>query len=154
MCFYWALPISTGSSANHKIKMSVGWMKYKNSSFSYFTKNLKSERWNSGDRKDLCDCPAVVQLLSCVWLLATPRTVAPSFLLLHYLLEFAQTHVRWVNGAIQACHFLLPPSPPVLILSQHHGLFQRVSSSHQVAKVLELQLQNQSFQWIFRVDFL
>ena len=49
---------------------------------------------------------------------------------------------------------LSSPSPPAFSLSQHQGLFQGVSSSHQVAKVLELQLQHQSFQWIFRVDFL
>ena len=49
----------------------------------------------------------------------------------------------------------LPPSSPfALSLSQHQGLFQGVSSSHQVAKVLELQLQHQSFQWIFRADLL
>ena len=51
------------------------------------------------------------------------------------------------------CHCLLR-SPPVFNLFQHQGLFQWVSSSHQVAKLLELQLQHQSFQWIFRVDFL
>ena len=56
--------------------------------------------------------------------------------------------------AIQPSHPLLPPSPPALNLSQHQGLFQWVSSSHQVAKVLKLQLQHQSFQWIFRTDFL
>ena len=50
--------------------------------------------------------------------------------------------------------FLSPPSPLALSLSQHHGLFQWTGSSHQVAKVLELQLQHQSFQWIIRVDFL
>ena len=49
---------------------------------------------------------------------------------------------------------LLSPSPPALNLSQHQGLFQRVSSLHQVAKVLEFQLQHQYFQWIFRTDFL
>ena len=47
----------------------------------------------------------------------------------------------------------VPPSPPAFNLSQHQGLFQWVSSSHQVAKVLKLQLQHQSFQWIFRVLF-
>ena len=66
--------------------------------------------------------------------------------------EFAQTHVHWVSDAIQPFHPLSPPSPPALNLSQHQGLFQWVGSSHQVAKVLELQLQHQSFQWIFRVD--
>ena len=51
-------------------------------------------------------------------------------------------------------HLLLSPSPPAFSLSQHQGLFQWVSSSHQVANVLEFQLQHQSFQWIFRTDFL
>ena len=50
-------------------------------------------------------------------------------------------------------HPLLSPSPPTFNLSQHQSLFQWVSSSHQVAKVLEFQLQHQSFQWIFRTDF-
>ena len=76
----------------------------------------------------------------------------PSFLVLHYLPKFAQTHVHWVGDAIQPSHPLSPPSPPALNLSQHQGLFQWVGSPHQVAKVLELQ--HQSFQWIFRVDFL
>jgi len=73
--------------------------------------------------------------------------------LLHHL-EFAQTHVHWVGDAIQPCHALSSPSPPAFNLSQHQGLFQWVGSSNQVAKVLELQLQHLSFQWIFRVDFL
>ena len=74
------------------------------------------------------------------------------FSVLLYLQEFAQTHVHWVGDAIQPSHSLLPSSPPALNLSQHQGLFQWVSSSHQVVKVLNLQLQ--SFQWVFRVDFL
>ena len=72
---------------------------------------------------------------------------------LHHLPEFTQTHVHWVGDAIQPSHPLSPPSPPAFNLSQHQGLFQWVGSSHQVAKVLELQFQHQSFQWIFRVDF-
>ena len=72
----------------------------------------------------------------------------------HQLLEFTQTHVHWVGDAIQPSHPLSSPSPPAFNLSQHLGLFQWVSSSHQVAKVLEFQLQHQSFQWIFRTDFL
>ena len=67
--------------------------------------------------------------------------------------EFAQTHVSRVSDAIQHSHPLSPAFLPALSLSQHHYLFQWISSSHQVAKVLELQLQHQSFQWIFRVDF-
>ena len=77
----------------------------------------------------------------------------PGFLVLHYLPEFAQTHVGWISDAIQPSH-LLPPPSPALNFPQHHSLFQWVSSSHQVAKVLKLQLQHQSFQWIFRIDFL
>ena len=65
----------------------------------------------------------------------------------HQLSEFTQTHVHWVGDAIQPSHPLSSPSPPALNLSQHQGLFQWVSSSHQVAKVLEFQLQHQSFQW-------
>ena len=68
----------------------------------------------------------------------------------HQTTEFTQIHVHWVGDAIQPPHPLSSPSPPALYLSQHQGLFQWVSSSHQVAKVLEFQLQYQSFQWIFR----
>ena len=64
----------------------------------------------------------------------------------HQLPELAQTHVHQVDNAIQPSHPLLSPSPPAFTLYQHQGLFQGVSSSHQVAKVLELQLQHQSFQ--------
>ena len=72
----------------------------------------------------------------------------------HQLPEFTQTHVHWVADAIQPSHPLLSPSPSAINLSQHQGLFQWVSSSHQVAKGLEFQLQHQSFQWIFRTDYL
>ena len=70
------------------------------------------------------------------------------------LMEFTQTHVHWVGDAIQPSHPLSSASPPSFNLSQHQGLFKWVSSSHQVAKVLEFQLQHQSFQWTFRTDFL
>ena len=63
------------------------------------------------------------------------------------------THVHWVGDVIQPSH-LSSPSPPALNLPQHQGLFRWVCSLHQVAKVLELQLQHQSFQWIFRTDVL
>ena len=77
----------------------------------------------------------------------------PHFSVLHHLLEFAQIHVHRVSDAIQPSYPLSFPSPSAFNLSQHQGLFQRVSSSYQVAKILELQLQHQSFQWTFRVDF-
>ena len=72
----------------------------------------------------------------------------------HQLLEFTQTHVHHAGDAIQPSHPLSSPSPPALNLSQHQSLFKWVSLSHQVAKVLEFQLQHQSFQWIFRTDSL
>ena len=78
----------------------------------------------------------------------------PGFPVLHHVPELAQTHVHWASDAIHLSHPLLSPSPPVFNLSQHQGLFRWVCSLHQVAKVLELHLQHQSFQWIFRVDFL
>ena len=71
----------------------------------------------------------------------------------HHLLKLAQTHVHRVSNVIQPSHPLLSPFPPAFNLAQHRGLLQWVSSSHQAAKVLELQLQYQSFQWIFRTDF-
>ena len=78
----------------------------------------------------------------------------PGFPVYHQLLELIQTHVHRVGDAIQPSHPLSSPSHPALNLSQCQGLFKWVSSSHQVAKVLEFQLQHQSFQWIFSTDFL
>ena len=72
----------------------------------------------------------------------------------HQLPEFTQTHIRWVGDAIQPSHPLSSHSLPAFNLSQHQGLFKWVSSSHQVAKGLEFQLQHQSFRWIFRTHFL
>ena len=72
----------------------------------------------------------------------------------HQLLEFTQTHVHCVGDAIRPSHPLSSPSPPAPNPSQHQGLFQWVSFSHQVTKVLEFQLQHQFFQWILRTDFL
>ena len=74
----------------------------------------------------------------------------PGFPVHHQLPELTQTHVYWVDDAIQPSHPLLFPSPPAFNLAQHQGLFKWVSSSHKVVKVLEFQLQDQSFQWICR----
>ena len=87
--------------------------------------------------------------LSRVWLLQPRGPQQPGLSVHHQLLEFTQTHVQWVGKAMQQSHSLLSPSPPAFNLSQHQGLFKWVSSSHQVAKVLEFQLQHQFFQWIF-----
>ena len=72
----------------------------------------------------------------------------PGFPVYYQLPELAQTHAHRVSDAIHLSHLLSSPSPPAFNLSQHQGLFQLISSSHQVAKVLELQLQlhHQSFQ--------
>ena len=69
----------------------------------------------------------------------------------HQLQELTQTHV---SDTIQPFHPLPSPSPPTFNLSQHQGLFQWVSFSHQVAKVLDFCLQHQPFQWIFSIDYL
>ena len=95
---------------------------------------------------------SVIQL--CLTLCDSRDCSMPGFPVHHQLLELAQTHVHRVSDAIQPSHPLSSPSPPPFSLFQHQGLFQWVSSLHQVAKVLGLQLQYQSFQWIFRVDFL
>ena len=89
---------------------------------------------------------------SCLTLCNPMDCSMPGFPVLHYLPEFSQTHVHWVRDAILPSHPLLPPSPPALNLSQHQKLFQWITFLYQVAKVLELQ--HQSFQWIFTVDFL
>ena len=103
------------------------------------------------------------------WLLRVPWTVCSAsqssvtlcgpmdcstsdFPVLHYLPEFAQIHLHWVSDTVSHLILFVPFSSS-LNLSQHQGLFQWVSSLHQVAKVLEFQLQHQSFQWIFRVGF-
>ena len=101
-----------------------------------------------------------------IWLIGKdPVTVAESCPILcsltdcsmpvhHQLPEFTQIHVHLFGDAIQSLHPLSFPSPPPFNVSQHQGLFKWVSSLHQVVKVLEFQLQHQSFQWIFRADFL
>ena len=95
-----------------------------------------------------------VQSLSCVWLFATPWTAALQASLSITNSRSLLTHVYWVGDAIQPSHPLLSPSLPSFKPSQHLGLLKWVSSPYQVAKVLGFQLEHQSFQWIFRTDFL
>ena len=77
----------------------------------------------------------------------------PGFPVFHHLPELAQTHIHWVSDAIQSSHPRSSPSPPAFSLSHHQGLFQWISSSHKVAKVLELQLQHEYSGLIsFRID--
>ena len=91
---------------------------------------------------------------SCLTLCDPMDCSTPGFPAHHQLPKLTQTHVHWVGDAIQPSHPLSSPSSPAFNLSQHQDLFQRVGSSHQVAKVLEFQLQHQSFQWTFRTDLL
>ena len=91
---------------------------------------------------------------SCLTLCDSMDCSTPGFPVYHQLSELTQTHVHWVGDVIQPSDPLSSPFPPSFNLSQHQGLLQWVSSSHQVAKILEFQLQQQSFQWIFRTDFL
>ena len=90
-------------------------------------------------------CPTLCNPMNCS---------TPGLPVHHQLLGFTQTHVHRVGDAIQPSHPLSSPSPPAFNLSQHQGPFKWVSSSHQVAKVLELQLQHQSFQWTPSTDLL
>ena len=91
-------------------------------------------------------CVCSVQFTqSCLTLCDPMDCSMPGFPVHHQLPELAQTHVHQVGDTIQPSHPLSSPSPPAFNLSQHQGPFQRVSSSHQVAKVLEFQLQHQSF---------
>ena len=103
-----------------------------------------------------CCCCSVAQ--SYLTLFHPMDCSTPGFPGLHYLLEFAQTYVHWVSDAIQLSHFLLLPSLSAFNLSQYQDLFQWISYSHQVSKVLEFQLQHRSFQWysgliFFRIDW-
>ena len=105
--------------------------------------------------------PSVVLLVqfssvtqSCSTLCDPMNRSTPGFPVHHHLPEPTQTHVHWVSDTIQPSHSLSSPSPPAFNLSQHRGLFQWVSSLHQVAKGLEFQLQHQSFQWTPKTDLL
>ena len=87
-------------------------------------------------------CPTLCVLMDCSM---------PGLPVHRQLPGFTQTHVHWVSDAIQPSH-LSSPSPLAFNLSQNQGLFKWVKSSHPVAKVLEFQLQHQSFQWTPRTD--
>ena len=97
-------------------------------------------------------CCSVTQ--SCLNICSSMDCTMLGFPVLHCLPELVQIHIHWVSDAIQPSHPLLSPSPLAFNLSQHQGLFQGVNFSHQVTKGLELWFQHQSFQWLFRVDFL
>ena len=134
--------------------------------------------WHQGNSACFED---VLEAILCALLLLTNTTAAELFKSLNDSVQFSYSVVSdslWPHGlqharppcpsptvgvysnscpfcdAIQPSHPLSSPSPPTFNLSQHQGLSQWVSTSHQVAKELEFQLQHESFQWIFRTDFL
>ena len=151
-CFYMRLDLNYQSSAILKGEKSGGrrwwkefwiqnepaWMLW-----SHSCEFLYSEMDSSG-----VQFSSVAQ--SCLTLCHPMDCSMPGFPVHHQLPELALTHVHQVCDAIQSCHPLLSPSPPAFNLSQYQGLSQWISSLHQVGKILELQLQHQSFQWIFR----
>ena len=95
---------------------------------------------------------SVTQLCPTLW--DPMDCTTPGLPVHHQLLEFNQTYVHWVCDASQPSHPLSSPYSPTFNLSQHQGPFKWVISLHQVAKVLEFQPLHQSFQCIFRTDFL
>ena len=114
--------------------------------------SLFNEKWNEGNsNKDSVQFSSVTQ--SCLILCDPVNHSTPGLPVHHQLPEFTQTHLHQAGDAIQPSHPLSSPSPTPN-LSQHQGLFQWVNSSHEVAKVLEFQLQHQSFQWTPRTDLL
>ena len=100
--------------------------------------------------RSVCSVSSVAQ--SCLAVCDPMNCSTPGLPVHHQLLEFTQTHVHRVGDAIPPPHPQLSPSPLAFNPSQHQDLFKWVNSAHQVAKVLELQLQHQSFQWLFRID--
>ena len=107
----------------------------------YFTTQFRSVQFSSVVQS----CPTLCDPMNCS---------TPGLPVHHKLPESTQTHVHWVGDAIQPSHPLSSNSPPARNPSQHQGLFQWVKSLHDVAKVLEFQLQHQSFQWTPRTDLL
>ena len=103
---------------------------------------------------DYLDSQFSSEVQSCTTLCDPLGCSMPGLPVHHQLPEFTQTHVHWVGDAIQPSHPLSTPSLPTFNLYQHQGLFKWVGSFHQVAKVLEFQIQHHPFQWIFRIHFL
>ena len=123
-------------------------------------RSYRTEKYNNRTKNSLDGLNSSVSVQfssvtqSCPTLCDPMNRSTPGLPVHHQPPESTQTHVHRVTDAIQPSHSLSSPSPPTLNLSQHQGLFKWVSSSHQVAKVLEFQLQHQSFQWTPRTDLL
>ena len=137
---------------SYTLVMLIPWVNISAEISACVTRSSVSSRRNNVKMAVVTD-DTVVQLTSvtqlCPTLCDPMEHSMPGLPVHHQLPEFTQTQVHHVNDAIQPSHPLSSPSPPALNLSQHQGLFKWVSSSHQVAKGLEFQLQHQFFQWIF-----
>ena len=146
---YWAcLPQNPCSTAREATVMRSLHPELENSPRSPQLEKALAQQW----RPSSVQFSSVAQ--SCPTLWDPMACSTPGLPVHHQLPEFTQTRIHWVSDAIQPSHPLSPPSPPAFNLSQHQGLFKWVSSLHQVAKVLEFQLQHQSFQWTLRADLL
>ena len=153
----WADPLEEGTATHCSIlAWRIPWTEEPGRLKSMGSQRI-GHNWSDLEHCYCCSVTTILLLLllftqSCPTLCNPMDCSTPVFAVLHHLPELAQTHVHWVNDAIQLSHPLSSHSPPAFNLSQHQSLFQWVASSNQVAKVLELQLQ--SFQWIFKLDFL
>ena len=136
-----------GWQIGKEVKLSLFAVLYTENPLRFSQKTSGTNQWIWW----VCSCCSVTEW--CPTLDCNPTDHStPGFPVLHYLPEFAQTHATESMNAIQPFHPLSPVSPFAFNLSQHEGIFQWDSSSHQVAKILEHQ--HQPFQWIFRADFL
>ena len=102
-------------------------------------------------KENWANCCSCWVTLSCLTLWDTMDCSMPGFHVPHHLLKFSHVHVHCTRDAIQPFHPLMPSYPSILYLSQHQRVFQWIGCSHQMTKILEFQLQHQSFQWIFRL---
>ena len=139
--FFWCSRFHLSSSVDFLGQYHLFWTRYEIHLFSHLLKTKKNVINTYNEFSSVTQsCPSPCNPMD---------RSTPGFPVHYQLLELTQTHVHWVGDAIQLSHPMFSPSPPAFNLSQHQGLFQWVSSSHQVAKVLEFQLQHQSYKWIF-----
>ena len=145
----WGLGRRSWGRSRHKL-LYTGWMK--NKTLLHGTGNCAQHPVINHKGKEQYQFSSVAQ--SCPTLCDPMNRSTPGLPVHHQLPESTQTHVHRVGDAIQPSHPLWSPSPPAPNPSQHQGLFQWVNSLQEVAKVLEFQLQHQSFQWTSRTDLL
>ena len=133
-------------------------MNFKDLNIESITHQIVSNQLNCVQEQSSRLCISSLQfssvVQSCPTLCHPMNHSTPGLPVHHQLPEFTQTHIHWVIDAIQPSHPLSSPSPPAPNPFQHQSLFQWVNSSHEVAKVLEFQLQHHSFQRTPKTDLL